>query len=588
MASEGFKRKLTSIFSADVVGYSRLMREDEEATVQTLIFYRATISDLILKHGGRVVDSPGDNILAEFSSVLDAVNCSIVIQRELSKTNAELSENRKMLFRIGLNIGDVIEEGERIYGDGINIAARLEGLAENGSICISGNVYDEVKNKLSLAYESLGKCNVKNINDPIRVYRIVLTTKSITSELSKNLDLPENPSIAVLPFDNMSGDPHQDYIGDGLTENIITALSKISDLVVIARNSVYTYKNRPVKVQQVSHELGVKYVLEGSVQKASDRIRITAQLIDATTGDHLWAEQYDRELKDFFDMLDEITLKIAVSLQGELTEGMQARVRHRSTNNLRAWRYAVKGSGFFERFTKEGNTHARELFERAIEIDSGYVWALALLAWTYWAEARYGWSASPADSLNRCVDIVNKAVKLDDPLSEIYSVMGATHLFKRQYDEAIAEGRKSIALAPGNAYIYAILAHSMWSAGMSGEAIALSKKAMRLHPFYPAWYLSLLGHSYTMAERYEEAIDAFQQLHERSKKGEFNLTWSHCFLAVAYMSLGRKEEAHGHVAKVNRLDPGFSYIEYVRNASLFKDLNYLERRIDHAKKTGLK
>jgi len=355
MAEKGFKRKLAAILSADVEGYSRLMDDDEEATVRTITSYRNVITDLTQQFRGRVVDSPGDNILADFTSVVDAVNCAVEIQRDLAERNAELPDNRKMKFRIGVNLGDVIEEDGRIYGDGVNIAARVESLSEAGGICISGRAHDQVENKLGLEYEDLGKHEVKNISRPIQVYRVlsypgaaahrVVQAKETLGRKWRKIGfsaaaivivaaaigiwqfymrrpsvepasvekmaypLPEKPSIAVLPFDNMSDDPKQEYFSDGITEEIITALSKLDQLFVIARNSTFTYKGKPVKVKQVAEELGVRYVLEGSVRKSEDRVRITAQLIDAISGHHLWAERYDRDLKDIFTLQDEITMK---------------------------------------------------------------------------------------------------------------------------------------------------------------------------------------------------------------------------------------------------------------------------------------
>jgi TolB-like protein/class 3 adenylate cyclase len=356
MAEEGFKRKLAAILSADVEGYSRLMDDDEEATVRTLTSYRNAITDLVQQFRGRVVDAPGDNLLAEFTSVVDAVNCAVEIQRDLTERNTELAYNRQMLFRIGVNLGDVIEEDGRIYGDGVNIAARVESLAEAGGICISGRAYDQVENKLGLEYENLGEHQVKNIARPIRVYRVlsypgaaahrVTTAKEAVRKKWRNLaifaggavivmatalagwqyvmrqpeteeaaslekmkfPLPKKSSIAVLPFDNMSGDPEDDYLADGISEDIIAALSKIDQMFVIARNSTFTYKGKPVKVKQVSEEFGVQYVLEGSIQRSDDRLRVTAQLIDALTGHHLWADRYDRKMTDLFEVKDEICI----------------------------------------------------------------------------------------------------------------------------------------------------------------------------------------------------------------------------------------------------------------------------------------
>ncbi|NIS69645.1 MAG: hypothetical protein GTO12_12040 [Proteobacteria bacterium] len=343
MKPQSLQRKLTAILSADVKGYSRLMGEDEEATIRTLTAHRKVMATLIQKHRGRVVDAPGDNVLAEFGSVVDAVECAVEIQRELATRNTELPKDRRMEFRIGVNLGDVIAEGKRIYGDGVNVAARIEGLAEGGGICISGSVCDQIENKLALRFEYLGERAVKNIKRPVRVYRVVVEPEAVGAEVLKPLELPDEPSIAVLPFTNLSGDPAQEYFSDGITEQIITGLSKIPHLFVIARNSAFTYKGKPFKVQQVSEELGVRYVLEGSVQRSGDRVRISAQLIDATSGHHLWAEKYDRDLRDIFALQDEITLKILTALQVKLTEGDQAHLWARRTDNLETYLKYLEG-----------------------------------------------------------------------------------------------------------------------------------------------------------------------------------------------------------------------------------------------------
>jgi adenylate cyclase len=384
MTQEGFKRKLTAILSADVAGYSRLMADDEAATVKTLATYREVMASLIKQHRGRVVDSPGDNVLAEFPSVVDAVQCAVAVQKEFQSRNAALPENRRMEFRIGINLGDVIEEEDRIYGDGVNIAARLESLADPGGICVSKTAFDHIETKLPLGYEYLGEQEVKNIPKPVGVYKVVMEPRvTVADRIEKKkalpiwrrkailsggvalivliiaaviwnfyfrlppiepasvermaFPLPEKPSIAVLPFVNMSGDPEQEYFSDGLSEEIITALSKTPQMFVIARNSTFSYKGKQVKVQQVAEELGVRYVLEGSVRKSEDRLRITAQLIDAITGRHLWAERYDRDLKDIFALQDEITLKILNALRLKLTDGVYASVTEKGTNNLEAY-----------------------------------------------------------------------------------------------------------------------------------------------------------------------------------------------------------------------------------------------------------
>ncbi|MFN2303068.1 MAG: adenylate/guanylate cyclase domain-containing protein, partial [Anaerolineales bacterium] len=384
MPQEGFKRKLTAILSADVEGYSRLMSEDEEATVRTITTYREVMTTLIHQHNGKVLDSPGDNLLAEFSSVVVAVQCAVAVQKEINARNTSLPENRKMKFRIGINLGDVIQEKDRIYGDGVNIAARLEALSHPGGICISGTVWDHVKNKLDLSYEYLGEQPVKNIPDPVRVYHVLIEPKYAGKIIPANVEkmafpLPDKPSIAVLPFVNMSGDLEQEYIADGITENIISALSKISEMFVIARNSTFIYKGCPVKVQKVAEELGVRYVLEGSTQKSGNRVRVSAQLVDAIKGHHLWAEQYDSDINDFFDLLDEITKEIITALQVELTDGEQAGIYARGTDNLEAYLKTMKANWLFSQATKDGVLKARQLAEEATALDPNYAFAYKVL-----------------------------------------------------------------------------------------------------------------------------------------------------------------------------------------------------------------
>jgi adenylate cyclase len=619
--------------SADVAGYSRLMSEDEAATVKTLATYREVMASLIKQHRGRVVDSPGDNVLAEFASVVDAVQCAVAVQKEFQARNAELLENRRMEFRIGINLGDVIEEQERIYGDGVNIAARLEALADPGGICVSKTAFDQIESKLPLGYEYLGDQKVKNIPKPVGAYRVLMEPRvtvagrkekekampvwqrkvilgggvalvlvviaaliwnfyfrpppmEVASVERMAFPLPDKPSIAVLPFVNLSKEPEQEYLADGITENIITALSNISEMFVIARNSTFTYKGRPVKVQQVAEELGVRYVLEGSVQKAGDRVRVTAQLVDATTGHHLWAKRYDRDIRELFALQDEITQKIVVELQVELIQGEGAR-RPGSTQSLEAWEHGVKATSLFQRFTKEDNAKARELFEQAIKVDPEYAFAWTMLAWTHWIDANFGFSESRADSFKRAVELAKKAVALDDTQPNVHALLGGIHLFRRQYEKAIAEGERAIALGPNDATSHVLLAHTMHYAGRFEEAITLAKKAMRLTPYYPAWYLSILAQSCRMAGRYEEALAAYKQLLDRSRKGEVPPLWAHIGLAVTYMELGLEEEARAHAAEVMRIDPNFS-LESWSKADFFKDPAHFERLLDTLRKAGLK
>ena len=632
MEQEDFKRKLTAILSADVKGYSRLMGEDEVATVRTLTAHREAMTTLIQQQRGRVVDSPGDNLLAEFSSVVDAVQCAVEIQQILRAKNADLPENRRVVFRIGVNLGDVIVEGDRIYGDGINIAARIESLADPGGICISRSVYDQIKKKLMLDYKYMGEHSVKNISEPVRVYRVPMEPQAIT-EVSETrwgkigkwqwialaagfalilgaatilffylrpsapsiepasiekmaYPLPDKPSIAVLPFVNVSNDPEQDYISDGISDNIITALSYISELFVIARNSTFIYKNRPVRVQQVAEELGVRYVLEGSVQKSGERLRVTAQLIDATTGHHLWAERYDRNLKDLFALQDEITLKILTALEVKLTGGEDVRGWN-ATNNLEAWGYTQKGSSLFERFTKEDNAKARAFFERAAKIDPQYAGAWIMLAWTHAIDVWLGSGESPAGSVQQAVEFAGKAGALNATHPNLHSLWNFIYLIRGQYAKAIIEGEKSITRAPNSALNHILFANTMLLSGRFEKAVELAERAMRLTPYYSDWYLWILAESYRQAGRYKEAFGAYKKGHDRSLKNKGNPIPATIGLVDVCVELGREEAAREHAADVLRMFPDFS-IEVFREMSGYKNPAHTERIVVNLLKAGLK
>ena len=627
MPQEGFKRKLTAILSADVIGYSRLMRDDEEATVRDLAAHRILVTEIIQQNNGRVIDSPGDNILAEFASVVDAVNGAIKIQDEIRKSNTDTPKDRRMEFRIGINLGDVIEEEERIYGDGVNIAARVEGLAAGGGIAISGTVYEHIKEKLSLGYHYLGEQDVKNISEPVRVYRLLTEPadagKMIDEKKSKTMKLrwvtsgaialiilvvgaiiiwhyyfraqiesaslekmafplPDKPSIAVLPFENISGDPEQEYFSDGITEDLITDLSKISGLFVIARNSVFIYKGRPIKIAEVGRELGVRYVLEGSVRKANGRVRITAQLVDATTEGHLWAERYDRDLKDIFTLQDDVTQKIVGALAVKLTEDEQKRLMRQYTDNIEAYDYYLRGFEYFSRQTKEANVQARQMHQKAIDLDPKFAAAYALLGLTHSQEWTMGWSQDP-QSLEHAFGLAQRAIALDESLPLGYSILGEVYLWKKQHEKAIAAQKKAIALNPNDADGIAGLGGILDWAGRPEEAIELVKKAMRLNPMYPLEYLWNLAHAYYLTGRYEEAIVTFKRAIDRSP----DYMPAHVYLAAAYSELGRVEEAQAEAAEFKRLSPKTSG-EAWKQRLPYKSQAVTERLIESLRKAGFK
>jgi len=629
VATEEFKRKLTAILSADVKGYSRLMGEDEEATVRTITAHRNVITTVIEKYRGRVVDSPGDNILAEFASVVDAVQSAVEIQEVVRAKNAELPEDRRMEFRIGINLGDVIQEGERIYGDGVNIAARVEGLADPGGICISGSAYEQIENKLALGYEYVGEHTVKNIVKPIRVYRVPTGPKpavQVTEEGKPALrwqraalavmiallvvaggvaiwksyrpstspptevasvekmafTLPEKPSIAVLPFANLSGDPSQEYLGDGTTENIITALSKISNLFVIARNSALTYKGKTVKIQQVAEDLGVRYVLEGSVQKAGERVRINAQLVDGLTGLHIWAERYDRKISDIFALQDDITNQVVTALEVKLTEGEAARVSRRQTDNTEAYELFRRGLEHQRRATKTDNDQARRLFEKAVAVDPSFADAWCFLGYTHQEDWYFGWSENATQSLEQATTLAQKAIALDDSSPCPYMLLETIHLWRRDYEKAIAYGEKAVALEPNHADATLQLARTLTYAGRPEETIELTKKAMRLSPYYPDWYLGVLGTAYRLAGNYDEAIAAYDKRRERNPHS----TMPYLGLALVYSEVGRDEEARAAASEVLKRNPRIS-LNQVKNRLPYQDPAEVDRIIAALRKAGL-
>ena len=584
MATQDFKRKLTAILSADVKGYSRLMGEDEEATVRTITAHREVIGSSVRKYRGRVVDSPGDNILAEFASVIDAVRSAVEIQEELKTRNAELPEKRKMEFRIGLNLGDLIHEEERIYGDGVNVAARVESLAEAGGICVSGTVFDHIENKLPLGYEYLGERSVKNITKPVRVYKVLMSPDAVGKVIGEEkmaFPLPEKPSLAVLPFDNLSGDSSQDYFSDGITENIITALSTVSNLFVIARNSSFTYKGKPVKVQQVAEELGVRYVLEGSVQRSGDRVRITAQLIDALKGHHLWAENYDRNLKDIFTLQDEVTKEIITALQVKLTQGEQARLEAKGTDNLKAYLKFMQAREYICEFNIESIALAKQLAEEAIALDPEYGSTYRLLGITHWHDTWIGTSKSPKQSLAKAIELVQKAIELDDGYA--HSVLGFLLLQIRQYDKAVAEAERGVALNPSSADSHAWLGVTLRFSGRYQEAIPEFEKAIHLNPIPPSWYLHNLGSVYFGSGRYEEGIKEC----EKAVLLEPDSLYARLDLAAVYGFAGRDEESRAEATEVLRMNPKFSLEEFGKR-SISRNQEDKERYIGALRKAGLK
>ena len=583
MHNESVKRKLSAILSADVQGYSLLMGDDERATVETITAYRKIMTELIQGHHGRVIDAKGDNVLAEFASVVDAIRCSVEVQKELKARNVELPENRRMDFRIGINLGDVIEDGDFIYGDGVNIAARLEGLAEGGGISISGTAFDQVENKLGLDFEYLGKQALKNIQKPVRVYRIEMERAVSTVGINEELPLPEKPSLAVLPFVNMSGDPEQEYFCDGMSEDIITALSQSANMFVIARNSTFVYKGKSVNVQRIGRELGVQYVLEGSIRKAGHRVRINAQLIDATTGHHLWSERYDRVLEDIFNTQDEITWKILTALAVKLTDGEQARVYARGTENLEAYSKVGQAYTYYNRGDKGSNLLARQICEEIISMEPKWELPYCLLGWTHWQDVMFGYTDSPEESVRKAFQLAQKAMSLNEESSLVHGLLSYLYIMTRQHEKALEASERSISLDPNSADAHAFYGFNLLCSDDYSKAVSILEKALRLNPFPPGWYFSHLGTCYAALGKYEEAIAACKNAVYR----EPSSVSSHLALAGAYAAAGRKQKASAQGEEVLKLDPDFS-LERLTRALPYKNRTAIERAVSRLRKAGLK
>jgi adenylate cyclase len=581
-ANQKVTRKLTAIMSADIKGYSILMADDEVFTIKMLNEYRSIMSNCIGQYNGRVVDSPGDNVLAEFASAVDALQCAVEIQKKLKKENDRLVESKRLEFRIGVNIGDVIQDSNRIYGDGVNVASRIEGLAEPGGVCLSKSAYDQIKKKLDFGFEYMGEHPVKNISEPVSVYKVLVDTERSRPLVEEQLDLPEKPSVAVLPFVNMSGDPGQEYFSDGLTEQIINGLCKVSNLFVIARNSSFAYKGKSLSVKQIAQELGVRYILEGSVQKAADRVRITAQLIDATTGYHLWSENYDRDLSDIFALQDEITLKIIDALHIKLTWGEQARLWEGGTTSIQAYDKFARGSDCFFRFTEKDNKQARHFFKEAINIDKSYTMAYIMLGYTHTNDLIYGWSESPIESFEHAEKNVEKAVALNDSIDLAHCLLGFIYLFKRQHNEAIKAGERAVALNPNGAEAHAQLALILIFSDKIELAIKLLKRALRLNPTPQSYFYTFLASAYQSNGQYEKAIEMCKKALSCSPDD----IHTYLSLVASYSSLNRNEDARKAVEEILRIQPDFS-LEYFANTLPNKNQERLDKYINALRKAGL-
>ncbi|HXB80373.1 MAG TPA: adenylate/guanylate cyclase domain-containing protein [Bradyrhizobium sp.] len=559
MSVPGPERRLAAVLAADMVGYSRLMEVDERGTLARLKTHRLELIDpAITKNHGRIIKTTGDGMLVEFRSVVDAVMCATEVQRRMAGRNADVSPARWIQFRIGINLGDVIVEDDDIFGDGVNVAARLEMLAEPGGICVSAAVRDQVDHRLDdIAFEDLGAKTVKNISRPIHVFRVRFEPASKAApEGAQDAAVVANavakkPSIAVLPLVNMSGDPEQEFFADGLSEDIITELSRFRDLLVISRNSTFVHKGKAVKVQEVAREFGVDYVLEGSVRKAGDRVRVTVQLIDAETDRHVWAERYDRQLEDIFAIQDEMTRAIVATLPGRVEAATHDRAKRKRTDNLAAYECVLAAKVLHHRSVREDNAQAQRLLDRALELDANYAHAHAWKACVLGQTWIYGWCEDADAALRQVVAELEIALALDDNDSDVHRILAAVNLTRDDHDKAAYHQERALALNPNYDLIVVQQGELLTWLGRPEEGIDWIRKAMRLNPYHPERFWSHLGRACYCAEKYADAAEAFSRITRPDHT-------HHAFLAATFAQMGNAVAATAHAAEVIKRMPEFS------------------------------
>ncbi|MBR0840109.1 adenylate/guanylate cyclase domain-containing protein [Bradyrhizobium liaoningense] len=557
----GPERRLAAVLAADMVGFSRLMEVDEAGTLARLKTHRIELIDpAITKNRGRIIKTTGDGLLVEFHSVVDAVLCAAEVQRRMGRRNADVSPPRWIQFRIGINLGDVIVDQNDIFGDGVNVAARLEALAEPGGICISGAVRDQLGQRLDgVEFEDLGEQSVKNIVRPIHVFRIRLDESGTPAGLESAVTAKvasKKPSIAVLPFANMSGDPEQEFFADGLTEDIITELSRFHDLLVISRNSTFVYKGKAVKVQEVGREFGVDYVIEGSVRKVGGRVRVTVQLIDAETDRHIWAERYDGGLEDIFAIQDEMTRAIVATLPGRVEAATHDRAKRKPTDNMAAYECVLAAKVLHHRSNREDNAQAQLLLDRALALDANYAHAHAWKACVLGQTWVYGWCADRDATFQQVASELEIALALDDNDSDVHRILAALNLNREDHDRAAYHQERALALNPNYDLVVVQQGELLTWQGRPEEGIDWIKKAMRLNPYHPERFWSHLGRAYYCAEKYAEAAESFSRISRPDHT-------HHAFLAAIFAQMGNAVAAGAHAAEVLKREPGFSVATYL-------------------------
>ena len=583
------ERRLAAILLTDMVGYSRLMGQDEEGTIARQNAHREEVFDPnISAHGGRIVNTTGDGLLVEFPSVVDAVKCAVEVQRELSGRDTDVLKDRRIQYRIGINLGDIVIDGDDIQGDGVNVAARLEVLAEPGGICIARNVFDQVKNKLDISFQDMGAQKLKNIPEPVIAYRIVMgdqVTGRTAVDTSAPLPLPDKPSIAVLPFDNMSDDPGQEYFADGIAEDVITVLSRFRSLFVIARNSSFSYKGTSPGITQVARDLGVRYVVEGSVRKAGNRVRITAQLIDAISGNHLWADRFDGSLDNVFDLQDQITEQIVVAVEPEIQASERVRARRKPPESLDAWELLQRGLSHYYRVNETDRAEAIRLFNEAVALDPEFAAAHAHLAYTLWCSVILGHVGDTAKTVASARAAAEQAVSLDPNEPVAHFTLGRLHLFANEIEMAVREMQTTIAINSNLALGYYGLGFVYWyGAGQAEQALPHFDAAVRLSPRDP-WRRSPLmvkGSALRQLGRHDEAIAHCRQACQVPDCG-----WvAHMHLAAALAEAGQTSEAQVAAEKAMQLQPTLS-IDFIRSQFLGMHETSLKSLLDSLRKVGV-
>jgi adenylate cyclase len=600
------QRRLAAILAADVEGYSRLTELDEEGSTATLRAFCALEEEAISAHRGHIFSRAGDGIVAEFPSIVEAIRCAVEIQNEVNERNEAAPEGSRMRVRIGVNLGDVIAEDDNLYGTGVNVAVRLEQLADPGGIYLSQTAYDQVRKILEIPFEDVGERRLKNITEPVHVYRIgpaplswlgpllpstrvgrrrlgvaagalllllaaaaasfyLRQPAALWDALLAGPGLPENPSIAVLPFNDLSSTHDQQYLADGITEELITGLAKFPDFVVMARNSTFAYKDNPTDARTVGKDLNVRYVVEGSVQRADQNVRVTAQLIDATTGRQIWADRYDRQVDNIFAIRDDITKSIAGtlgSIAGIVAFAEATRVSAKNPNSFTAYDYLMKGWYAYNKFTREDNAAAREFFEQAMKIDPNYARAYAGLSWTYELDYDFEWTDDDEKTLKLALEHANTAVRLDPNDIQAQWGLGWAYLYNRQFDNAVAHYLRARKLNPNDAEVMAEMGNLLIYIGQPKQAVDQVKEAIRLNPNHYDWYVYYVGWAYEEAGMPEESIKVFEQAIDVENPNEEQL-WYLPTIAAAYAEVGRMDDARRVVKTVLARDPTFSIAKKV-------------------------